>query len=434
MTCAEVADRIIDRLYGELPESDRRAFELHLTSCEGCRRELDGLEQTRRTARTALAGLPFPARPRPHPQRGPAGGRAGRAPAGDATDGAAESASDSRTGGERRLLGLAAAALVPARLRRGLPAGALLPGPAGADGQLQTGARRVALAPAPRGQGTDRLALEDEPTVPIARPEVCTRRCHPEWYPEWRPKSPRRRRRRSASRPSAGPPSEGQGVHEPSSERWPSRIPRATARSSRPRPSVSWTGKKPGVTRGSAAAPRSVSRLFVAAAASRTDGIPIAEPAAGAPLEPGRSDPAHGRRPGKVTVRTDAASHPAAPTPGVRLGRRSRPSHSIHPRPRSRRPRAPLRRTHRSNVTPTSPRSPGSRRRPPIRHRFRLPPLGPGPTRRCPSRPSWRRPIACTPSADGNPPSMPTASCSAASQPTPAPPTGAADPRPPPSP
>jgi anti-sigma factor RsiW len=56
MTCAEVNERIIDQLYGELASSDVGPFEAHLAGCESCRRERDGLARTRRTARTLLDG------------------------------------------------------------------------------------------------------------------------------------------------------------------------------------------------------------------------------------------------------------------------------------------------------------------------------------------------------------------------------------------
>jgi hypothetical protein len=65
MTCAEMADRFVDRLYGELAEGERPAFEAHLGSCEGCRTQLASFEQTRRSARLALQGplsLPAPDR------------------------------------------------------------------------------------------------------------------------------------------------------------------------------------------------------------------------------------------------------------------------------------------------------------------------------------------------------------------------------------
>jgi anti-sigma factor RsiW len=56
MTCAEASDRILDRVYGELAESERAAFEAHLAACDGCRGELETMERTRRTARLALDG------------------------------------------------------------------------------------------------------------------------------------------------------------------------------------------------------------------------------------------------------------------------------------------------------------------------------------------------------------------------------------------
>jgi hypothetical protein len=56
MTCEAMADRILDRLYGELAEQERPAFEAHLASCEGCRSQLSALERTRRSAQVALRG------------------------------------------------------------------------------------------------------------------------------------------------------------------------------------------------------------------------------------------------------------------------------------------------------------------------------------------------------------------------------------------
>jgi hypothetical protein len=66
MTCAEIKDRTVDYLYGELPESERAAFAAHLTGCEACRAEVAGLEGTLHRARTAVRLLdePPPARVR----------------------------------------------------------------------------------------------------------------------------------------------------------------------------------------------------------------------------------------------------------------------------------------------------------------------------------------------------------------------------------
>ncbi len=56
MTCPEATDRIVDHLYGELDGDARRAFEAHLATCDACRREVEGMDRARRTARLALDG------------------------------------------------------------------------------------------------------------------------------------------------------------------------------------------------------------------------------------------------------------------------------------------------------------------------------------------------------------------------------------------
>jgi hypothetical protein len=55
MTCAEVSERTIDFLYGELGAEDRRAFTFHLTACEACRAEVESFGSTLGTARVVLA-------------------------------------------------------------------------------------------------------------------------------------------------------------------------------------------------------------------------------------------------------------------------------------------------------------------------------------------------------------------------------------------
>jgi hypothetical protein len=55
MTCAELKEQTIDFLYGELDEEARRGFDLHLASCDGCRREVESLGGTLGQARVALA-------------------------------------------------------------------------------------------------------------------------------------------------------------------------------------------------------------------------------------------------------------------------------------------------------------------------------------------------------------------------------------------
>jgi anti-sigma factor RsiW len=67
MTCNDIQDRLVDYLYGELPEADRNPFDAHLGSCPDCRREVAGLgatlARTRAVVRTALDEPP-PARVR----------------------------------------------------------------------------------------------------------------------------------------------------------------------------------------------------------------------------------------------------------------------------------------------------------------------------------------------------------------------------------
>jgi hypothetical protein len=55
MTCAELKEQTIDFLYGELDEEARRGFDLHLATCDDCRREVESLGGTLGRARVALA-------------------------------------------------------------------------------------------------------------------------------------------------------------------------------------------------------------------------------------------------------------------------------------------------------------------------------------------------------------------------------------------
>jgi hypothetical protein len=66
MTCAEIKDRTIDYLYGELPEGERTAFDQHLAGCQSCRAEVGALQGTLQQARAAvkLTDEPPPARVR----------------------------------------------------------------------------------------------------------------------------------------------------------------------------------------------------------------------------------------------------------------------------------------------------------------------------------------------------------------------------------
>jgi hypothetical protein len=54
MTCAEIKDRTIDYLYGELPAGARAAFEQHLAGCDSCRAEVGSLQGTLQQARAAV--------------------------------------------------------------------------------------------------------------------------------------------------------------------------------------------------------------------------------------------------------------------------------------------------------------------------------------------------------------------------------------------
>src|SRR4051812_13940998 len=51
MTCAEIKERTVDYLYGELPASERLAFEAHLGGCDACQAEGAGLQGALHQAR-----------------------------------------------------------------------------------------------------------------------------------------------------------------------------------------------------------------------------------------------------------------------------------------------------------------------------------------------------------------------------------------------
>ena len=56
MTCAELDQRAVDYLYGELGAADRAAVDAHLATCEACQREVRALERTLGVTREALRG------------------------------------------------------------------------------------------------------------------------------------------------------------------------------------------------------------------------------------------------------------------------------------------------------------------------------------------------------------------------------------------
>src|SRR5450432_2189989 len=64
-SCEDVSARMMELLYGELPEGERAAIEAHLEAdaggCARCRAELAGLRSTRAIARQVLDEAP-PAR------------------------------------------------------------------------------------------------------------------------------------------------------------------------------------------------------------------------------------------------------------------------------------------------------------------------------------------------------------------------------------
>jgi hypothetical protein len=54
MTCADIKDRTIDYLYGELSEGERSVFDQHLAGCTSCRAEVGALQGTLHQARAAV--------------------------------------------------------------------------------------------------------------------------------------------------------------------------------------------------------------------------------------------------------------------------------------------------------------------------------------------------------------------------------------------
>jgi hypothetical protein len=56
MTCAEVNDRIVDRLYDELGAVERAAFDAHVDTCPACAAEVASLRRTLGVAREAVRG------------------------------------------------------------------------------------------------------------------------------------------------------------------------------------------------------------------------------------------------------------------------------------------------------------------------------------------------------------------------------------------
>jgi predicted anti-sigma-YlaC factor YlaD len=46
LSCREIVELVTDYLQGALESTDRRAFELHLAECEGCREYLDQMRKT----------------------------------------------------------------------------------------------------------------------------------------------------------------------------------------------------------------------------------------------------------------------------------------------------------------------------------------------------------------------------------------------------
>ncbi len=56
MTCAELDQRAVDYLYGELTAADRAVVDAHLGGCDDCRRELRALERALGVTREALRG------------------------------------------------------------------------------------------------------------------------------------------------------------------------------------------------------------------------------------------------------------------------------------------------------------------------------------------------------------------------------------------
>ncbi len=61
--CEDVTARLLELLYGELPEGERAPLQAHVDSCARCKAELSGFQQTRAVARQVL-DEPVPARAR----------------------------------------------------------------------------------------------------------------------------------------------------------------------------------------------------------------------------------------------------------------------------------------------------------------------------------------------------------------------------------
>src|SRR6185503_17426617 len=59
--CEDVSARMMELLYGELPEGERTTFEAHIAGCARCHAERQGFESTRAMARRGL-DEPVPAR------------------------------------------------------------------------------------------------------------------------------------------------------------------------------------------------------------------------------------------------------------------------------------------------------------------------------------------------------------------------------------
>jgi anti-sigma factor RsiW len=55
VTCRELAEFIAEYLEGELPPTERQAFDRHLARCGNCARYLDGYRQTVALGKQALA-------------------------------------------------------------------------------------------------------------------------------------------------------------------------------------------------------------------------------------------------------------------------------------------------------------------------------------------------------------------------------------------
>jgi hypothetical protein len=60
-SCEDISARMMELVYGELPDADRASFEAHIAGCARCRAERDAFDSTRAMARGAL-DEPVPAR------------------------------------------------------------------------------------------------------------------------------------------------------------------------------------------------------------------------------------------------------------------------------------------------------------------------------------------------------------------------------------